>query len=139
MNLLGRYRNTSTLVRKEQALDLSAAVIGAGLIALVATGSSGLLRFLLALAFTFFVPGRAIVSNWPAVARWSAAASTIVLSLAVLSFLATAALWAHEWHPVHLFEVEASLSLVGLGIGIVRRHSAARTGSWTSTEPSGAR
>jgi hypothetical protein len=141
MSLLGRYRQTPALVRREQALDLAAAVAAAGLIALVASGSAGALRLLLALVFTCFVPGRAIVSNWPTVARWSAAAIAIVLSLAVLSLLATVALWAHAWHPLSLFEAEASFSLAGLTTGIVRRHMAARglwLGNWSSTESPGA-
>jgi uncharacterized membrane protein len=138
MNLLGRYGRTSTRARTEQALDLFAALIAGGLVVLVVSGSAGLLRVLLTLAFTFFVPGRAIVSNWPAVARWSAAAITIVLSLAVLSLLATVTLWAHLWHPTQLFEAEAALSLAGLGIGMVRRSSAVRMDRWERGDPSGA-
>jgi uncharacterized membrane protein len=79
-------------------------------------------RTLLTLAFTFFVPGRAIVTNWPAMARWSQAAMSMVLSLAVLTLLATVTLWAHAWHPVVLFQAEAGLSLAGLALGLARRH-----------------
>ena len=52
----------------------------------------------------------------------------MVLSLAALALVATATLWAHMWHPVGLFEVEALLSLVGLAVGIVRRRGS-RTGA----------
>ena len=74
------------------------------------------------LAFAFFVPGRAIVSNWPRMARWSAAAMPMVLSLAIVSVLSTAALCVHQWHPIQLFDLEAALSLGGLAIGTKRRH-----------------
>ena len=81
------------------------------------------------LAFAFFVPGRAIVSNWPRMARWSAAAMPMVLSLAIVSVLSTAALGVHRWDPVRLFDLEAALSLGGLAIGMKRRHSAANAHS----------
>jgi uncharacterized membrane protein len=134
MNPLGRYAGIPALVRKEQALDLFAALIAAGLIVLTLGRWSGVLRILMALAFTFFVPGRAIVTNWPRVARWSAATMPMVLSLAVLSLLATVALWARVWHPVQIFEIEASLSLAGLSIGMTRRHSALQVQSCKSRE-----
>lgn len=123
MNALDRYAGSSPFVRKEQALDLSAALIAATLIALAAASSVGLPRILLTLAFTFFVPGRAIVSNWPRMARWSAAAMPMVLSLAIVSLLATLALCVHLWHPIQLFDFEATASLGGLAIGARRRYS----------------
>jgi hypothetical protein len=49
------------------ALDLSAGLIAVGLLALSYLGESRLPRILLTLGFAFFVPGRAIVTNW----RWS--------------------------------------------------------------------
>ena len=104
------------------ALDLLAALIAVGLIVLVYQGGSGPPRVLLALAFTFFVPGRAIVTNWPRMASWSGLAMPMVFSLALLTLLATTALWAHVWRPMVLFQVEAALSLAALGIGIARRH-----------------
>jgi hypothetical protein len=88
---------------------------------LAAANASGPLRILLVLAFTFFVPGRAVITNYPRMARWSALGSSIVVSLGVLAFLATVTLWAHFWHPLGLFQVEAVLSLAALAVGIVRR------------------
>jgi peptidoglycan/LPS O-acetylase OafA/YrhL len=102
-------------------LDLTASLIAIGLLALSYTGESGLPRILLALAFTFFVPGRAIVTNWPRMERWSQVAMPMVLSLALLALLATITLWAHVWKPMDLFDVEALLSLAGLGLGIALR------------------
>lgn len=103
-------------------LDGTAALLSVALIALVLADLHGPLRVLLGTAFAFFVPGRAIVSNWPRMRQWSEAAMCVVLSLAVLVLLATVTLWAHEWHPLGLFEAEAGLSLVGLAIGVVRRY-----------------
>jgi hypothetical protein len=104
------------------ALDLSAGLIAAGLIALSILGWSGLPRILLALGFAFFVPGRAIVTNWPRMASWSEAAIAMVLSLALLTLLAMITLWAHVWKPMDLFQVEAWLSLAGLFLGMARRN-----------------
>jgi len=45
----------------------------------------------------------------------------MVFSLALLTLVATITLWAHIWHPLGLFQIEAWLSLAVLSIGIVRR------------------
>jgi hypothetical protein len=108
--------------QRNDMLDLGAALVAAGLLVVVYAGLYGPARVLLALGFTCFVPGRAIVVNWPRMARWSGAAMSMVLSLAVLTLLATVTLWAHLWHPLMLFQVEAWLSLAGLGVGVARRH-----------------
>jgi len=107
--------------RRAEFLDLAGVLIAVALIAVVATGQSGPLRLLLTLGFTFFVPGRAIVANWPRMARWSAVGMSMVLSLTVLTLLATIFLWAHLWQPVVLFQAEALLSIAGLVMGVVRR------------------
>ncbi len=103
-------------------LDLLAFLDAMGLIALLVVDESGLARLLLTFGFTFFVPGRAIVDNCSFLARWSEAAMSLVLSLAVVGLLATVVLWAHAWHPLVLFQIEAWLSVVGLGVGAARRH-----------------
>ena len=107
--------------RRAEVLDVLAAVVAVALLVLVTANASGPLRILLVLAFTFFVPGRAVITNYPRMARWSALGSSIVVSLGVLAFLATVTLWAHLWHPLGLFQVEAVLSLAALAVGIVRR------------------
>jgi len=101
--------------------DFVAIVIAVGLMGQVFERSAGAPRIVLALAFAFFVPGRAIVTNWPALACWSEFGMPVVLSLAVLTLAATAALWAHAWHPLGLFQAEAGLSLVALVLGMLRR------------------
>jgi hypothetical protein len=105
-----------------EALDLLAAIITALLIAVIYLNRVGPGRIVLVLAFTFFVPGRAIVANWPRMARWSEAAIPVVISLAITVLVATVSLWAHLWHPVQIFEVEAWLSLAALVFSIMRRH-----------------
>jgi uncharacterized membrane protein HdeD (DUF308 family) len=115
---LDRYSPAS---RRAIRLDVVACAIAVALGLLVAVDFSAPLRLLLALLFTFFVPGRAIVSNWPRVARWSAVGMSIVFSLGVLTLLATVTLWLGLWNPLALFGVEAVASLAGLTAGIIRR------------------
>lgn len=103
------------------ALDVLASLIAGSLLVLSAVGESGPPRLLLALGFAFFVPGRAIVTNWPRMSEWSEVAMPIVLSLALLTLLATLALWVHLWRPMDVFQIEAFLSLGGLGAGVVHR------------------
>jgi len=107
--------------RRAEVLDVLAAAVAVALLAMVQEHASGLPRILLVLAFTFFVPGRAIITNYPRLARWSDLGASMLVSLGVLAFLATVALWARFWHPLGLFQVEAVLSLAGLAAGIVQR------------------
>ena len=104
-----------------EVLDLLAAIIAASLIALIYLDRVGLGRIVLTLGFIFFVPGRAIVANWPRMARWSEAAIPMVISLAVTGLIATVALWVHLWRPLQIFEIEAWLSLAALVFSITRR------------------
>lgn len=102
-------------------LDLLAASVALALILLTDADRTGIPRMVLAAGFTFFVPGRAIVTNWRQLAGWSQAAMPVVLSVAVLAMLATITLWAHAWNPLLVFQVEAWLSLAGLIVGMARR------------------
>jgi hypothetical protein len=104
-----------------EVLDLLAAVIAALLIVVIYSDRVGLGRIMLAVGFVFFVPGRAIVANWPRMARWSEVAIPMVLSLAVTCLFATVALWARLWRPLQLFEIEAWLSLAALVFSILHR------------------
>jgi uncharacterized membrane protein HdeD (DUF308 family) len=111
-------------MQRAEALDLLAAVVAVVLLVLAVVDRVGVARTLLAVVFAFFVPGRAIVSNWPRMAAWSDIGMSVALSLGVLTFLATVTLWARVWHPLGLFQLEAAVSLAGLGIAIVRRRRA---------------
>ncbi len=106
----------------EDALDLLAALIAVGLIALAVTGRSGPPRTILALAFALFVPGRAIVANWRRFSGWSQAAIAMVISICLLTLVATVFLWAHLWNPMLMFDAEAGVSLAGLALAAARRH-----------------
>jgi hypothetical protein len=46
----------------------------------------------------------------------------MVLSVALMTLLATITLWTHVWRPMDLFQAVAWLSLVGLCLGITRRN-----------------
>jgi hypothetical protein len=107
-------------------LDYTAALIAAALLVLIYLGEAGVPRILLALAFSLFVPGRAIVTNWPRMLSWSQVAMPIALSLSLLTLLATITLWAHAWNPLDLFQAEAWLSVAGLCLGLSRRNRQAR-------------
>lgn len=103
-------------------LDLAAVLIAGSLLILIYLGQSGIPRILLAVGFAFFVPGRAIVSNWRRMRAWSEVAMPMVLSLSLLTFLAMITLWAHAWRPMGLFQGEAWLSMAGVCAGVARRN-----------------
>jgi hypothetical protein len=115
-------QTTYSAPRSDNVIDLSAGLIAVGLLALVYLGASGIPRILLTLGFAFFVPGRAVVTNWPRMSGWSEVAIPMVLSLALIALLATITLWIHVWRPMDLFQAVAWLSLAGLCLGIARRN-----------------
>jgi hypothetical protein len=112
-------------VKRAERLDLLACGIALALVLLVVVDFWSALRLVLALLFTFYVPGRAVVSNWPRVARWSGLGMSVVFSLSILTLLATVTLWIGFWHPLGLFVVEAVVSLAGLANGVVTRRQLA--------------
>lgn len=125
----------AALARRAELLDCLAGLVAIGLVLLILTGGIQPLRLLFALAFTFFVPGRAIVTNWPRLERWSAVGMPMVFSLGSLALTATVSLWLGLWHPMALFALAAAASLAGLGVGITRRrHAAAAAGRVASLE-----
>jgi hypothetical protein len=125
MSARGARTSTPQAWQRAETFDLSAGVVAILLLALIVLGLTGPVRLLLTAAFTFFVPGRAIVSNWSRMAGWSDIAMSIALSLGVLTLFAAVSLWARIWHPLGLFEIEAVASLIGLGVAIARRRSLA--------------
>ena len=116
------WRSAGPVSPLRDLFDAAGVAVSVGLIGLVVEGAAGPARIFLAVAFAFFVPGRAIVTNWPRFAYWSEFGMSIVLSLALLTLLATVGLWTHQWHPVGLFEIEAPLSVAALVVGVIRRH-----------------
>jgi hypothetical protein len=113
--------STNSANQRAEVIDLAAIVITAGLLFFVLTDLTGAPRVLFTAAFTFFAPGRAVVSNWSQMAVWADLAMSIAISLGLLALLAMIALWLRAWHPESLFVAEALLSLAGLGIGFTRR------------------
>lgn len=121
-------RDAATSVQARQradVIDLLSGWVTVLLLLLVFVDGGGVVRALFALVFTFFVPGRAIVSNWRRMAGWSDIGMSIALSIGLLALFATVSLWAKFWHPIPLFGVEAAASLVGLGVAVTRRR-----GTW---------
>jgi hypothetical protein len=128
--------------RLADMLDLLAALIAVSLMTLVLADRYGLPRILVSVGFAAFVPGRAIVSNWPRVGAWSQVTMSFVFSLAFVTLVATVTLWAHAWDPVRTFEAEALLSVVALAVGVLRRgrrHIAASDRSRSASRPPGHR
>jgi uncharacterized membrane protein len=107
--------------QRAEILDVAAAGIAVMLLIFVVSGRAGEPRLLLTVLFTFFVPGRAVVSNWPRMAGWADLAMCIAISLGLLITISLTALWLRAWHPESLFAAEALLSLIGLGTGFIRR------------------
>jgi hypothetical protein len=132
-----RSEDSDPAIRLGDGLDLLAALIAVGLLVLTLSGRSGVPRALLTIGFACYVPGRAVVSNWPLMARWSQAAMSIIYSFVALGLVATITLWAHYWHPVGIFQAEAVLSLAALCLATARRHGGtawlAARGGWPAS------
>lgn len=107
-------------------LDLIAAIVAASLFALTSLNVGGAPRVLLTLGFSIFVPGRAIVTNWPEMSQWAGATMSMVFSLTVIALVTTVSLWIGYWHPVGLFQAGVIVCTVGLGVGAMRRRRRAR-------------
>jgi hypothetical protein len=103
-------------------LDLASVAVTATLAVAVLTKDESAVRAIAALFFTLFVPGRAVVSNWPAIATRSPVAVSVLFSLVLLTLFATLTLWLRFWHPLGLLEVESIISIIALLVGILRRH-----------------
>lgn len=117
-------RGAGSAAPVRDVLDAAGLAVTIGLAGLIVEGTAGPARVMLAIAFAFFAPGRAIVANWPRFAYWSEFGMSVVLSLAALTLLAMVMLWTGRWHPVGLFEAEAAVTAVALVTGMIRRHRA---------------
>jgi uncharacterized membrane protein len=105
-------------------IDLACIAIATIMVLSVALNSQNAVRAVAAVIFALFVPGRAVVANWPAIATRAHVAVTVLFSLTLLTLIATAALWSHFWHPLGLLVVESILSAGALIAAILRRHRA---------------
>ena len=102
-------------------IDAASIAVTAAAVVTVAANEHNAIRLTAGLIFVLFVPGRAVVSNWPAMATRSHFAVSVLFSLTILAFAATIMLWSDFWHPIGLFEVEAAFSIAALFTAIQRR------------------
>ena len=103
-------------------LDLVSVAVTATVAVAVLTQDESAVRAVAASLFTLFVPGRAVVTNWPGIAQRAHVAVSVFFSLVLLTFFATVTLWLRYWHPLGLLVVECLVCIVALFVGILRRH-----------------
>jgi hypothetical protein len=128
-----------TLAKKSEsahtaALDGAALAIVVVLSFLLVLNVQGLGRVLLALAFLLYVPGRAVVTNWPSARAKSELALPVVLSISILAIISVVVLWLGEWHPLALFGIEAVASAAAIVVSLGRFIRGSRSRSekgWT--------
>jgi uncharacterized membrane protein len=104
-------------------LDLAAVAVTAAVAVAVATGERSAFRTVVAIIFALYVPGRAVVSNWPGLAARSHIGLSILFSLSILTLLATVTLWLGYWRPLGLLEVECAIVGVALFTALWRKRS----------------
>jgi uncharacterized membrane protein len=110
-----------TTVAGVDLIDVACVVVTVAVAVAVASGQDNAFRVVTGVAFTLFVPGRAIISNWPSLAVRPQVALSILFSLTVLTLLATLTLWAGYWRPLGLLQVECVVFGAALVVGLVRR------------------
>ena len=103
------------------ALDGGSLVITLVLAVMVAFGVTGILRVFLALGFAAYVPGRAVVANWPSARARSEIALPVVLSISMTTLASVLGLWLHAWQPLTQFAVEATASVLALTVALLPR------------------
>jgi uncharacterized membrane protein len=109
------------IVTLDDGIDAFCLLVAVALVTIIALGGRSVVRDVVAVLFTVFVPGWAVVSNWPAVARRSRVAVSIVFSLTLLALIATVTLWLHFWHPIAVTEVESVVAAAALVAALARR------------------
>ena len=107
-------------------IDAACLAVIAVLTVAVLVNERNAVRVLAAIVFTLFVPGRAVISNWPILSTRSPITASILFSLAILTFVATITLWSDLWRPIGLLEVECAISAAALIAAILRRRAAAQ-------------
>jgi uncharacterized membrane protein len=111
---------------RDNLIDVGCLAVAVAVVVAVATDEHTAFRAVVGVLFAFYVPGRSIVSNWPAMAARSNVAASVLFSLTILTLLATATLWAGYWHPLGLLQFEAAAAGALLVIALVRRRRADR-------------
>jgi uncharacterized membrane protein len=96
-------------------VDLAGALATFALLAMVAAGTGGLARILLALVFVTFLPGWALLGHWQVVSELSRVAMAVAASLAASVIVALAMAWLRSWHPLFVFYILGVVTLLALG------------------------
>lgn len=107
-------------------IDMGCIAVTVAVAVAVATSERSAFRAVVGVVFALYVTGRSIVSNWPRMAPRSNFAASVLLSLSILTFLATVTLWVGYWHPLGLLEVECVAAGVALLTALLRRRRADR-------------
>ena len=121
---------------RDYLIDMGCVAVTVAIAVAVAAGEGGAFRAVVGLVFALYVPGRSIVSNWPTMAARSNVAASVLISLSILTLLATLTLWAGYWHPLGLLEIECVAVGLALFTALLRRRRAdqARAAIPTGTE-----
>jgi uncharacterized membrane protein len=125
---------------KDDLIDVGCLAVTVAIAIAVGTNERSAFRALVGVAFALYVPGRAILSNWPGMAARSQVAAPVLFSLAVLTLLATLTLWAGYWHPLGLLKVECLAVGIAFFSALLRRRRAGHpqvdvpTGTSSATE-----
>jgi uncharacterized membrane protein len=102
-------------------IDIACVAVSVAVAVAVAVNERSAFRAVVAVAFSLFIPGRAVVSNWPTLAVRPHVALSIVFSLSILTFVSTVTLWLNYWRPLGLLEVESGVVVVALFVALGRR------------------
>jgi uncharacterized membrane protein len=113
-------------VVRDDLVDIGCVAVTAAVALLVATNQRDALRAGAGVVFAIFVPGWSIVSNWPGLAARSRLAASLLLSISILTLVATLSLWAGYWRPLGLLEVECVVVEAALCTALYRRARSAR-------------
>jgi uncharacterized membrane protein len=120
---------------KDDLIDASCVAVTVAVAIAVATNERNAFRAVVGVIFALYVPGRAIVSNWPRMAARSQLAAPVLFSLSILTLLATLTLWAGQWHPLGLLEVECLAVGITLFAALWRRRRVDRLAAETPAAP----
>ena len=115
-----RTQSTQSQTGLYDVLDAASLCVAVALLTLLLLGGRSVVRDVITVAFTGFVPGWAVLSNWSILSRRFLPLS-IALSLALLALVATVTLWLHSWHPIDAAQAECCAAILALSVSLMRR------------------
>lgn len=104
--------------------ELVALLTPVALAAAILAGADGTVRTPLAVLFSFWVPGTAVVAWLPWLTPAERRGIAVTLSLAASTVVPTVALWLHWWHPGGLLALTGAASVLSLLVAPRRRPAA---------------